>query len=794
MRQIGCRRAVAVFMAYVYMFSINLGGMRREHAAIIMATVYLPIILYWIEKYLESRRFLYLGIAAAMMALQFMCGYMQGVLYSDIFVGLYLLIGGIIRKNTGWKKCFQHIAEWFIFYIGLISVQLIPFLELLRENSSFDLPKDTYEFFMQFSLHPVKLLQMMFPQFFGNIYDSIGSQYSSGIDIELYMGPVIVVMLLAGIKIYCKEKRILAYGIGATVIFCWGCMACFPGVAKMISKIPFLGATRIQSRVIFIFCFLVLLMASYIGELVARDNQGTAFSLCVVKNMKHILACVIIISIALLSYAVVQENGDSACEEILNIFRNRFMKDLILMLLTSAVLVLFVYAGKWKKKLRFFLLLVLLSINMAGVVPYTLQYNSMPVEKYLGINNEQSDFLKSNIGNDKVWEDAVSYKECMGSILYNNKGIAKKAACINSYTNFTNPRLYMMLNGVETAPLNESAALILCPSAEINLLGRNDMLSMLGVRYILDSGQLLNNEEFAANFTEKKQVLLVENVEGKLYERNLYVAGYKADIQENKAYKISLEACVDSETSIFVDFCGEQYDNQEQQMRFTLTPEKKEFSCIFFSGDDVPDDVLVRVIGNQAIEDAFIGNLCVKELVVDEEQCYRLVCSDEESNVYENLNANDVLYFSNTRALSDEIDLYTGIGNSLDKNSYIENGHELDHRSQNKSITQIDFGINRIQAEVSSDEESFVNFSQTYYPGWHAYVDGEEQDIHVVNGVIMGIYVPAGMHTVRFIFKPFSVMAGAVISAVSFVMLIIAIFVSEKSRCKFGKNSINRVI
>lgn len=780
LEQIGCRRVIAVAMSFVYLFSVNLGGARREHASIVITIAYVPVIIYWIEKYLQSQKFLWLGIAAAAMALQFMGGFVQCVFYTDIFVGFYLLVGVFLHNFIDRKKIFMHIMGWIVLYMGFIAVQLIPFLELLKENSAFDQRTDTYEYFLSLSLHPIKILMMLFPQFFGNIYYSIGSHYSSGIDIELYMGPVVAAILFAGIITYRREKRVVAYGIGSLLIICWASMACFPRIAWIISKIPFLGSTRVQSRVLFLFVLLALMMTAYICELVARNNKYDVFEKHVVKNMKWLIASVMTVLMGMLLYAATFGDGDQACVEVLGVFRNKVFKDLCLFLAASVALVMIAHSRNRKKIAKSCLIFSLICINMIGILPYALTYGTTPVEDYLGVDDSQSDFLKKNIGNEKAWEDAVFWEQYFNSILYSNKGVAKKIACINSYTNFTNPRLYMMLNGVGTAPLNESGALIANPSAEMNLRCRNDMLSMLGIKYVRDTGNFLNDQFFITSGLEKAELFFTENVEGELYNENLYVAGYDVNIQKNKTYKISMEAFADTETTVSVDFYGDQYDNPAQQKELQLTAEKQKFSFVFFSGNDVPENVLVRVIGNPQQANFTIQNLRVTQLQEDAQRPYRLVSPGEGGNIYENLNANEILYFSNTKTLTKETDLYTTVGLSLDQNSYVEGGKELKNFSENKKISNVEFGINHIYAEVSSDEDSFVNFSQTYYPGWRAFVDGKEQEILTVNGVIMGIYVPQGKHIIRFAFQPFSVTLGMVISAVSFLILIVLIWLQRK--------------
>jgi hypothetical protein len=84
---------------------------------------------------------------------------------------------------------------------------------------------------------------------------------------------------------------------------------------------------------------------------------------------------------------------------------------------------------------------------------------------------------------------------------------------------------------------------------------------------------------------------------------------------------------------------------------------------------------------------------------------------------------------------------------------------------------------NRLLYEATANGESFIVFSEIYYPkGWKAYVDGNEVEILNVNYVLRGLEVGAGNHQIEFIFEPAAYYVGNKIMAVSSYLLVFLLF------------------
>ena len=55
------------------------------------------------------------------------------------------------------------------------------------------------------------------------------------------------------------------------------------------------------------------------------------------------------------------------------------------------------------------------------------------------------------------------------------------------------------------------------------------------------------------------------------------------------------------------------------------------------------------------------------------------------------------------------------------------------------------------------------------YPGWKAYVDGQETPIYRANYLFRSVFVPAGRHTVEFAYRPRSSRLGLLLTLVGTV-------------------------
>ncbi len=90
-------------------------------------------------------------------------------------------------------------------------------------------------------------------------------------------------------------------------------------------------------------------------------------------------------------------------------------------------------------------------------------------------------------------------------------------------------------------------------------------------------------------------------------------------------------------------------------------------------------------------------------------------------------------------------------------------------------VTLKKYEPNELVYDVQSDKGGVVVFSEIYYPGWTATVDGASVEVGRVNYVLRALQVKPGKHSVVLTFKPKSVDRTETIACIAYIVLVLAI-------------------
>ena len=93
-------------------------------------------------------------------------------------------------------------------------------------------------------------------------------------------------------------------------------------------------------------------------------------------------------------------------------------------------------------------------------------------------------------------------------------------------------------------------------------------------------------------------------------------------------------------------------------------------------------------------------------------------------------------------------------------------------------IRFIENNNDQIKYEFNAATNQFAVFSEIYYPhGWNAYIDGKKTAYCKTDYALRGLAIPAGKHTIEFIFDPPSFKTGESISRYSYILCYLVIIV-----------------
>jgi hypothetical protein len=98
--------------------------------------------------------------------------------------------------------------------------------------------------------------------------------------------------------------------------------------------------------------------------------------------------------------------------------------------------------------------------------------------------------------------------------------------------------------------------------------------------------------------------------------------------------------------------------------------------------------------------------------------------------------------------------------------------HAVDCPSAGGDTMITEYRPNDVSINVSGSG-GIMTLSDQYYPGWRAYIDGQPTEILRADTIFRAVCVPTGDHTVKFEYRPLSIVIGMIITAVSWLALLL---------------------
>ena len=261
--RIGAFVSSAVFACNGFVMAILYLG----HMSPIQSTIWLPLVLYLLNRSLSSREFLFsASVAGVLWGVQILAGAPQDAFYTFLASILFLICSVFSAYPS--KKYLLKITSitflLFSFGSGLSAVQILPAFELIKESVRASL--DTYEMVTMGSYPLQGVITLLLPQFFGSYAD--GTVWVSNVpwsipQQNLYTG-ILPLVLLGFVSLGSNGgKRFVIFGGLTAILSLVLAFGHHTPLYKLVYLLPGFDRFRAPSKIMVLWGFSIALLAGF---------------------------------------------------------------------------------------------------------------------------------------------------------------------------------------------------------------------------------------------------------------------------------------------------------------------------------------------------------------------------------------------------------------------------------------------------------------------------------------------------------------------------------------------------
>ncbi len=124
----------------------------------------------------------------------------------------------------------------------------------------------------------------------------------------------------------------------------------------------------------------------------------------------------------------------------------------------------------------------------------------------------------------------------------------------------------------------------------------------------------------------------------------------------------------------------------------------------------------------------------------------------------------------------------------LRQTAIVDQPMELASGAGSDEVKTMSYEPNAIELSAQTSRGGLLVLSETYYPGWKAWLDDRPTQIYSTDIALRGVIVPAGAHRVRMEFRPLVLPISLGISLATAILLAISAFVYRRSAGRIQLN------
>lgn len=222
--------------------------------------------------------------------------------------------------------------------------------------------------------------------------------------------------------------------------------------------------------------------------------------------------------------------------------------------------------------------------------------------------------------------------------------------------------------------------------------------------------------------------------------------------------------------------------------KFTSQTRSDAFIVPGFGEEDLSSNLyrlkILDILGVKYILDRTENGSTEKTFPVDR---FKLLHEENGWRIFENLKASPRMFLASDYKIFKSNDEFEKMFFSKDFNPsqtllLEEDIGTISKNQEAGELNIVSYTPNKITLTVKTDSQKLLFLSDTYYPGWKAFVDGKETKIYRADFSFRAILLPEGSHNVLFKYKPKSFELGLKTTIISIITTIVFLYLLDKRK------------
>ena len=256
LRQLGLKPISGLIAGLVFAFC-GFSVSWLEWGTIIHSALWLPLVLLSIDKIISSPKKRWLSLFVFALACSFFAGHLQTFAYLFLFSSFYLIFR-LWRKKIGSKKTFLLLSISYLLLLLVVSVQLVPTLELIKLSAR-NIDQSEWQkagWFIPWQ----NLVQFVAPDFFGN---PTTLNYWGVFNYGEFIGYIgILPLMLAFIAVVSNRQKLVMFFTFSAVLALSFALPTPWAKLPFVLKLPFISSSQ-PTRLLFLVDFCLSVLAAF---------------------------------------------------------------------------------------------------------------------------------------------------------------------------------------------------------------------------------------------------------------------------------------------------------------------------------------------------------------------------------------------------------------------------------------------------------------------------------------------------------------------------------------------------